>query len=334
MAIRQQTASCQPAYKARDPSFEFLSTSMQIFVSIFNLVQHALHNLGHIKRNTRLQRSMSSSRENSPDRHIPRPRERGERRRHRHRTQGSKQLQREETTEDALDDFYGGTANIDGSEEDGPSYRTSHRPSQGRSSRPWTRTRPQGPSYSSAAPEGVDISSRIHHQTPNYLYSRVSDEDDLYMSEPPDGNWRRGEWIHAAKDVAPRRDPFPEHAVISLEPTLVVPRRDRRLTSDPFLYEKGWTDRQFAEELKYQYASLKLRDVGLFQKLLAYRQIHYVNVLQYRFASKQRKWMVVKSMPITNKGDKEGRDAFMYLLRYPRTSSSGQELSTTLSTLE
>jgi hypothetical protein len=86
--------------------------------------------------------------------------------------------------------------------------------------------------------------------------------------------------------------------------------------------KKGWTDMQFAEELKYQYASLKLRDVGLLQKLVAYRQIHYVNVLQYRFTRRQHKWMIVKSMPITTKGDKEGRDAFMYLLRYPREDKS------------
>lgn len=217
-----------------------------------------------------------------------------------------------------MNDFYGGTANIDGSQEADPGYGESHRPSQAHKSRPWTRTRPQRPPMPQGYQSDADIASGKHVQRPSRLYGSLSKEDDLYLSEPPDGNWRRGEWIHAAKEVASPRDPSAEHTVMSLEPTLVVTRRGRRLTSDPFLYEKGWTDMQFAEELKYQYASLKLRDVGLFQKLVAYRQIHYVNVLQYRFTRKHHKWMIVKSMPITNKGDKEGRDAFMYLLRYPR----------------
>ena len=91
----------------------------------------------------------------------------------------------------------------------------------------------------------------------------------------------------------------------SLEPRLVVTRRGRRLTSDPFYYEKGWTDGDFAEKLKDQYANLKLRDVGFFQKLVAYKQISYVIVLQKRYAKRQRKRVIVKSVPITNKGDKE-----------------------------
>ena len=91
--------------------------------------------------------------------------------------------------------------------------------------------------------------------------------------------------------------------------------------SEPFWYEKGWTDKRFAEELKSQYAGLRLSDVGLFQKLVAYRQIAYVNVLQQKYSRDQRKWVVVRSMPITDKSDKEGRDAFMNLFRYPLDDS-------------
>jgi hypothetical protein len=79
--------------------------------------------------------------------------------------------------------------------------------------------------------------------------------------------------------------------------------------------------RQFAEQLKSQYAGLKLSDVGLFQKIVAYKQIAYVHVLQRKYLRKQDKWIVVRSMPITDKSDKEGRDAFMNLFRYPLDDS-------------
>jgi hypothetical protein len=216
-----------------------LGFSLRLCGSLFrysNLVYHAPHYLARIKRNARLQRSMSSSRENSPDRHIPRGRERGKHRRRRHRTQGSTQQPREETAEDATKDFHGGTANSEGSEE-------------------------------------VDRPSRKHHQLPNYPPIRVSNEDDLYLSEPPGRNWTKGLWKHAAKATAPRGDESPEHMAMSLEPTLVMHRRGRRYTSEHFYYERGWTDRQFAETLKHQYTSQRLRDVGLVQKLVAYRQI-------------------------------------------------------------
>jgi hypothetical protein len=181
---------------------------------------------------------MSSPRENSPDRHVPRPTERGEHRRHRRRTQGSKQSRREETTEDALNDFYGGTANIDGSQEAIPIYGESHRPSQARKSKPWTRTRPQRPPMPQGFHGSAGIPSDMYYEHPSDPYGWISNEDDLYLSEPPDGNWRRGEWIHAAKEVASPREPSAEHRVMSLGPTLVVTRRGRRLTSDPFFYEK------------------------------------------------------------------------------------------------
>ena len=106
MAIRQRAASCQPAYQARDPSFEFVTISMRIIVSILKLGSTRFTNFRHITRNLRLKRSMSSSRENSHGRHAPRDRERGEPRKRRHRSQNSKRQSREETVEDALDDFY------------------------------------------------------------------------------------------------------------------------------------------------------------------------------------------------------------------------------------
>lgn len=94
-------------------------------------------------------------------------------------------------------------------------------------------------------------------------------------------------------------------------------RHGLRVQSNAFPYETGWTDKRFANVLKYQYAHLKLKDVGFLQKMVAYKQIAYVVVLQTRCLKKNSRWVVVKSVPITNKGDKEGRDAFMYRLRYP-----------------
>jgi hypothetical protein len=236
---------------------------------------------------------MSSSRENSPDRHIYREKERGKHRRRRRRLHDSKRQPREEITEDARNDFHGATANSEGSEDVDPNYGASHRPGQARKSRPRTHTRSQRSPVSSSFQEG------------------------LYLSKPPDGDWRRGLWKRAAKEAAPRGDESPEHTVMSLEPTLVMHRRGRRYKSEPFYYERGWTDRQFAETLKYQYTSQRLWDVGIVQKLVAYRQIHYVNVLQLRFSREMRRWDVVKALPITKKSGKEARDAFMFLLRYP-----------------
>ena len=94
-------------------------------------------------------------------------------------------------------------------------------------------------------------------------------------------------------------------------------RHGLRVQSNPFHYEQGWTDRRFADALKHQYAHLKLKDVGFLQKMMAYKQIAYVIVLQARYSKETHKWVITKSVPITNKGDKEGRDAFIYRLRYP-----------------
>jgi hypothetical protein len=104
---------------------------------------------------------------------------------------------------------------------------------------------------------------------------------------------------------------------MALKPSLSMIRPGRRYMSKPFYYERGWTDKQFAETLKYQYASLRLWDVSLVQKLVAWRQIRYVNLLQVRFSREMRKWEVVKAIPITKNSGKEARDVFMYLLRYP-----------------
>ena len=164
---------------------------------------------------------------------------------------------------------------------------------------------------------GADIASQKYFSRPSYPPIRISNGDDPYRSTPPGNNWKKGLWRYAAKWAPPRGDEFPEQTVISLKPVLLVARHGRRLRSKPFLYEKGWTDKQFADELKLQYAALKLRDVGLLQKLVAYKQIAYVHVLQKRYSKDSGKWVVAKSMPITNKSDKEGRDAFMNLFRYP-----------------
>jgi len=228
----------------------------------------------------------------------------GERRKHRSRTQD---------TEDALNDFYGGTANTDAQK---PSPAAGER--RARSSRPWSRpgqsfTRVERPTASSA-----DVTDRPYGRQKQYV-GRRKDEDADYLSEPPDGqSWKSGEWKYAARLMRPRGEPVPERRVLSLKPTLVMTRRGRRFKSEPFEYEEGWNDRQLAEELQYQYANLKLQDVGFFQKIVAYKQIAYVIMLQARCLKEDPKWVVAKSMPITTKGDKEGRNAFMYLLRHPR----------------
>jgi hypothetical protein len=105
--------------------------------------------------------------------------------------------------------------------------------------------------------------------------------------------------------------------VVSLKPTIVMKRHGRRFESELFPYEKGWTDKRLAQALKDQYSHLKLKDVEFFQKIVAYKQIAYVIVLQSRCLEEEENWVVAKSIPITTKGDKEGQDAFMYLLRHP-----------------
>ena len=184
---------------------------------------------------------MSSSRENSHGRHAPRDRERGEPRKRRHRSQNSKRQSREETVEDALDDFYGGTAIVAGSEENDTSYGETHRPSQARTSRPWTRTQSHRGPVPPVSQKFVVNASHNHHNLHSRPPGRVSNEDDLYWSEPPSGNWRKGLWRHAVQAAPPRGDESPEHTVLSLEPVLIVIRRGRRLMSEPFWYEKGWT---------------------------------------------------------------------------------------------
>lgn len=248
----------------------------------------------------------------------------GERRKHRRRTQDTRDSRqsRQNDTENALNDFYGGTANLDDTtQEPGQTSGESHFQRRARSSRSWSRPGPQRV-YLLSRPEAgasADIADRPNARRKT-AFARSRDEDEPYLPEPPDGNWRSGEWRYAARLTEPWRPrgaPGPEHKVLCLRPTLVMTRRGRRFTSDPFEYEEGWTDRRFAEELKSQYANLKLQDVGFLQKLVAYKQIAYVIVLQARFLDRHRKWVVAKSVPITTKGDKEGRDAFMYLLRYP-----------------
>jgi len=255
-------------------------------------------------------------------------REPGEHRSSRRTTQDNRQSREprhNDTTENALNDFYGGTTNVDDIQSPDPIIGgyPYPRPSQGRSSRKWSRPGPRpGPQYTGAIPqsyESADIADSPDARR-KHAPAKSRNEDTLYLSEPPDGNWRSGEWRFAAQSAKPWRPrgaPTPEHRVLCLRPTLVMTRRGRRFTSDPFKYEEGWTDSQFADELKYQYANLKLQDVGFLQKLVAYKQIAYVIVLQARYLRKYQKWVVAKSVPITTKGDKEGRDAFMYLLRYP-----------------
>jgi hypothetical protein len=231
-------------------------------------------------------------------------REPGERRKHRRRTQD---------TEDALNDFYGGTANTDDARK--PDTASGER--RTRSSRPWSRPGQPYTHFERPVASSADIADRPYGRERRDA-GRRKDEDDDYLSEPPDGqSWRSGEWKYAARLMRPRGVSAPERKVLSLKPTLVMTRRGRRFKSEPFEYEEGWNDRQLAEELKYQYANLKLQDVGLFQKLVAYKQIAYVIVLQARCLKEDPKWVVAKSMPITTKGDKEGRNAFMYLLRHP-----------------
>jgi hypothetical protein len=230
----------------------------------------------------------------------------------------------------------GGTANIAGSEENDPSYGETYQPSQGRKSRrrarlPSQQTPRPAPIPQSApifqnspmpqsAPisqSGSDMSPHKHHSRPTDPPIGLSNKDDLYLSEPPKGNWKKGLWKHAAKPGAPRGEDVPEHTVLCLRPVLGVSPHGRRVTSKPFYYEAGWMDKQFADELKSQYAALRLWDVGLLQKLVGYKQIAYVHVYQKRYSIHLKRWVVAEDVSITNKTDKESRDAFMSIFRYP-----------------
>ncbi|KAM0717780.1 hypothetical protein Q7P37_006112 [Cladosporium fusiforme] len=215
---------------------------------------------------------------------------------------------RKETAENALNDFYGGTATFTGRKKSSggtygdEAYRpTSQRP--GRSSH-WNRqSRIYTAGVYGGVGAGVDITSADEDID-------SSAEDRLYLFSPPHGKYR-GDWKRAARFADE------EKAVLYLHPTLVMTRHGHRYQSQPFVYEEGWDDGQFATELKHQYSHLKLQDVGILQKIVAYKTIAYVNVLQARCTVLDRRWVVTKTAPITSKNDKEGRDTFMYLLRYP-----------------
>jgi hypothetical protein len=240
--------------------------------------------------------------------------ERDSRWRNRHGTPAPGKLLRDgQATENALDDYYGGTANIDSPQDLDPTSHESYRPSQARASRPWTRARRQRLYTDSSFPEAgpADITDR-YQEASRYRANEVIDEDALYLEEPPDRDWE------LARERVRGRRGSEEGWVVFTELSLVMARRGRRFKSKPFPYGIGWTDKRFAKELKYQYAHLKRQDVGLFQRIVAYKQIAYVIVLQARYSKFSGKWVVAKSVPITTKGDKEGRNAFMYLLRHPR----------------
>lgn len=248
------------------------------------------------------------SRYSSSDSSSERPRERSHRRSHHRQPRTSLVQPQTETVENALNDFFGGTATFVGRRKSNNLFEERYRPSTYHRPEPkrWSRkSRLEAGALAGVAgiSGGVDITSADEGLD-------SSAEDRLYLSLPPHGKYG-GDWKHAARFVDE------EKAVLRLHPSLVMTRHGHRYQSQPFIYEKGWDDKQFATELKRQYRSLKLTDVGILQKVVAYKTIAYVNVLQARCLARGRRWVVTKMTPITNKSDKEGRDTFMYLLRYP-----------------
>lgn len=212
------------------------------------------------------------------------------------------------TVENALNDFYGGTATFIGRRKSSAPHGDYYRPipSQRPGRERWGRSR----IYTTAATAGVaGIGAEADITSADEGLDSAA-EDRLYLFSPPHGKYR-GDWRRAARYADE------EKAVLRLNPSLVMTRHGHRYQSHPFVYEEGWDDKQFAAELKHQYSSLKLQDVGIIQKVVAYKTIAYVNVLQARCTARDRRWVVTKTAPITNKSDKEGRDTFMYLLRYP-----------------
>ena len=141
------------------------------------------------------------------------------------------------------------------------------------------------------------------------------DPDAQYLRRPPRGSKERF-WERAAQYDAQGKP--------RLSIRLIVTRKGRRYQSEAFDFAGGHAtglegddDYYLAERIKRRYAQLKSSQIGLVQKIIAYRTIAYVYILQYRctLVDNRSRWQVTARLPITSKDDDEGRANFMYLLR-------------------
>ncbi|KAK5125343.1 hypothetical protein LTR85_000452 [Meristemomyces frigidus] len=247
------------------------------------------------------------------ERHYPRHRDRRKASGGRHETEGRQHGDRTDEAEDVLNAYYGGTSM-------GPKKRH-------------------------------DRYSRVHGvETMNYggiaedviegrIYSNfdadVDDDDEepaegKYHLSPPSNDVHRSYWRRAGR--ASKDD------TLEARICLIVPRHGNRHRSHPFHYITGpktskpkgeesplgpptWDDARLAQELKRRYASLKTREIGIMQKVFAYKKIAYIYVLQskcLRDATPHGHWEIVDTSAITSEEDGQGRDNFMYKMRYPR----------------
>jgi hypothetical protein len=141
------------------------------------------------------------------------------------------------------------------------------------------------------------------------------DPDAQYLRRPPRGSKERF-WERAAQ--------YDAQGNPRLSVRLIVTRKGRRYQSQAFEFTGGHAmglegddDYYLAERIKRRYARLKSSQIGLMQKIIAYRTIAYVYILQYRctLVDSRSRWQVTARLPITSKDDDEGRANFMYLLR-------------------
>ena len=164
---------------------------------------------------------------------------------------------------------------------------------------------------------------RKYNSRPEVRPTRVHIERERmhqYLLDRPDGytGGRHDLWNRAVESTG---DTEKERLIAPI--TLIVTRHGRRYRSRAFDYPKDrWNDAIFAKELKAHYASLKTRQIGLLQKVIAYKTIAFVYRLQYRCIDDRYRgrWQITVRLPITQSDDKEARDTFMNLLRYPDTS--------------
>ncbi|USW57184.1 hypothetical protein Slin15195_G105030 [Septoria linicola] len=102
---------------------------------------------------------------------------------------------------------------------------------------------------------------------------------------------------------------------------LVLTRHGERYSGGTFAYRSGtWTDIVFARKLNQQYHSLKTSEVGIVQKLTAYKKISFVYFIQFHAFPDIRyprtgAWLRTDRKPISPQDNAMTRNSFMNQLR-------------------
>ena len=238
----------------------------------------------------------------------------------------------DQDSDDVLDDYYGGTTQAKRKQESYDPQRYSRiRPSSDYVRRDEAHRPPASTTYDDI---GEVVEEHTDEDRPAQRKERLSRpamrvssqpyaDDTEYLEVPrskrqlSQGLWRR------AAALVDRGDGVSSDLEVSL--SLVVSRRGQRYRGEKFDYTEGeWNDADFARNIKRRYHSLKTRQIGLTQKLIAYKTISFVNFLQSRCVDGAEKgcrdrWEIVKTVGVLPCNSPESRSSFMYQLRHPNS---------------